>query len=115
MSHLQGSIILRNLVKMYKVDEPQKNMVEVKYWYCCLSCYPKVQAYTKYHYCTQQAYDVYTTTPQRRRNVMTLRLRWADVVLTSCACWVTFVVFWEMNLNIRVKARVDTNLQKCEP
>ena len=31
---------------------------------------------------------VYTTSAQRRCNVMTLYRRWDDVVLTSCACWV---------------------------
>ena len=35
----------------------------------------------------QQAHDVYTTSAQRRCNVMTLHRRWGDVVLTSCACW----------------------------
>ena len=37
---------------------------------------------------TQRAHDVYTTSARRRCNVMTLHRRWADVVLTSCACWV---------------------------
>ena len=43
-------------------------------------------------YCTlvystaQQAHDVYTTSAQRRCNVMTLHRRWGDVVLTPCAC-----------------------------
>ena len=37
---------------------------------------------------TQRAHDVYTTSAQRRCNVMTLHRRWGDVVLTSCARWV---------------------------
>ena len=31
-------------------------------------------------------YDVNTTSPQRRCNVMTLHRCWGDVVFTSCAC-----------------------------
>ena len=33
---------------------------------------------------SQRANDVYTTSAQRRCNVMTLHRRWGDVVLTSC-------------------------------
>ena len=36
---------------------------------------------------SRRAHDVYTTSAQRRCNVMTLHRRWGDVVLTSCACW----------------------------
>ena len=36
---------------------------------------------------TQRAHDVYTTSAQRRCNVMTLHRHWGDVVLTSCARW----------------------------
>ena len=51
-----------------------------------------VQAYDyRWHYLchvtAQQAHDIYTTSAQCRRNVMTLRRRWGDVVFTSCARW----------------------------
>ena len=39
---------------------------------------------------SQRSHDVYTTSAQRRCNVMTLHRRWGDVVLRSCARWVTF-------------------------
>ena len=48
-------------------------------------------------HCPQRAHDVYTTSAQRRCNVMTLHRRWGDVVLTPCACWVgseTFLCAW---------------------
>ena len=35
---------------------------------------------------TQRTHDVNITSPQRRRNVMTLHWRWSDVIFTSCAC-----------------------------
>ena len=43
-----------------------------------------------------QRHDVYTTSPQRRCNVMTLHRRWDDVVWTSCARWdlSLFVMSW---------------------
>ena len=37
---------------------------------------------------SQQTHEVYTTSPQRRCNVMTLHRRWGDVVQTSYARWV---------------------------
>ena len=36
---------------------------------------------------SQRAHDVYTTSAQRRCNVMTLHRRSGDVVLTSCSRW----------------------------
>ena len=35
---------------------------------------------------SKRTHDVYTTSSQRRCNVMTLHRRWGDVVYTSCAC-----------------------------
>ena len=52
----------------------------------CLSVCHAVSNISKEH--AQRAHDVYTTSPQRRCNVMTLHRRCGDVVLTSCACWV---------------------------
>ena len=42
---------------------------------------------------SQQIHDVSTTSPQRRCNVMTLHRRWADVVYTSCARWVSTTIY----------------------
>ena len=38
---------------------------------------------------TQRAHDVTITSYQRRCDVMTSHRRRSDVILTSCACWVT--------------------------
>ena len=37
---------------------------------------------------SQRTHDIYTTSHQRRCNIMMLHRRWCDVVLTLCARWV---------------------------
>ena len=49
----------------------------------------------------------YTTSAERRCNVMTLHRRWSDVVLTSCACWGGTSDFRHMctaHVQVRVRA-----------
>ena len=48
-----------------------------------------MRIYTVLSLSSQRAHDVYTRSAQRRCNVMTLHRRWGNVILTSCACWVS--------------------------
>ena len=52
--------------------------------------------------CVTRTHDVYTTSIQRRCNVMTLHRRWGDVVLTSCARWVSWVEFGLWSITVLV-------------
>ena len=42
------------------------------------------------HAATQRAHDVTMMSYERRCDVMTSHRRRSDVILTSCACWVSF-------------------------
>ena len=62
----------------------------------CLRQYPTASTFALWmpeYISSQRAHDVYTTSAQRRCNVMTLHRRWGDVVLTSCARWVMCFIF----------------------
>ena len=62
---------------------------------------PIQQKNIKYSDRAQRAHDVYTTSVQRRCNVMTLHRHWGDVVLTSCACWeLLLLAVYPFTLNV---------------
>ena len=56
----------------------------------------KIFSQTVYQKRPSGAHDAYTTSLQRRCNVMTLHRRWGDIVLTSFARWGAYLyqVYW---------------------
>ena len=63
------------------------NIFYFKRYKDCMTCIQMIRSVGKHKLISQRAHDAYTTSPQRRCNVMTLHRRCGDVVLTSCACW----------------------------
>ena len=61
---------------------------------------------------SQRAHDVYTTSAQRRCNVMTLHRSWGDVVLTSCVRWEGIrrqLIFYSASWFCRQTTRAQTD------